>query len=294
MKTACLPPVARTPSEVRAEVAAWRADGLSVALVPTMGSLHAGHLALVRRAAELADRVVVSIFVNPAQFAPHEDYDSYPRHFENDRAGLAAEGKTHLIYYPGTADMYPEGFATRVSVSGVSEGLCATSRPHFFDGVALVVAKLLNQCRPDVALFGEKDFQQLQVIRRLVADLDLGVRIEGVPIVREADGLALSSRNAYLDQAERARAPALHRALTRAAARIAAGEDVLTCCREAADEMLAAGFAAVDYLEVRREADLSPILGRRDPARPQSPARVLAAARLGTTRLIDNLPVEPA
>ncbi|SDG77931.1 pantoate--beta-alanine ligase [Roseospirillum parvum] len=292
MKSTALPPVARSPGELRAEVAALRAAGASVALVPTMGSLHAGHLALVRRAAEMADKVVVSIFVNPTQFAPHEDFDSYPRHFENDRASLAAEGLTHLVYYPGVGDMYPEGFATQVSVSGVSEGLCATTRPHFFDGVALVVAKLLNQCRPDVALFGEKDFQQLQVIRRLVADLDIGVRIEGVPIVREPDGLALSSRNAYLTEEQRARAAHLPRVLARVAGRVAMGEDVGIACREGIDELFEAGFDKVDYLEVRREADLSPVLGRRAPDQTHRPARVLAAAHLGRTRLIDNMPVQ--
>ncbi|HVV93297.1 MAG TPA: pantoate--beta-alanine ligase [Hyphomicrobiales bacterium] len=276
------PDIANATRALQARVAAWRATGESVALVPTMGALHDGHLALVDAAAKAARRVVVSIFVNPTQFAPNEDFSRYPRTFDADRAKLAAK-PVDLIWAPSVEEMYPAGFATRIVPAGPAEGLESVTRPHFFAGVATVVAKLLLQVRPDVALFGEKDFQQLRVIERLVADLDIPVRIEGVPIVREADGLALSSRNAYLAPAERAAAPALHRALAAAAAAIEGGAAAETALAEARQTIAAAGFV-VDYVELRDAATLAaPAAGR--------PRRLLAAAKLGATRLIDNVAV---
>ncbi|HRQ83025.1 MAG TPA: pantoate--beta-alanine ligase, partial [Azospirillaceae bacterium] len=208
--------VSRTVADLRAQVAAWKAAGLRVALVPTMGALHDGHLSLVRRGRELADRVIASVFVNPTQFAPHEDLASYPRDEAGDAAKLASAG-CDLLYAPSVAEMYPAGFATAMSMTGPAEGLCGAFRPQMFGGVALVVTKLFIQAAPDVAVFGEKDYQQLQVIRRFVRDLDIPVRVEGVPTAREPDGLALSSRNAYLSADERARAPELNAALRQAA-----------------------------------------------------------------------------
>lgn len=280
-------PVLRNVADLRAQVAAWRAAGQTVALVPTMGALHDGHLALVRRGRELADHVIASVFVNPTQFAPHEDFDRYPRDEAGDAAKLASAGCAAL-YAPSVRGMYPEGFATAISVGGPSEGLCGTFRPQMFGGVALVVTKLFLQALPDVAVFGEKDYQQLMVIRRFTRDLDIPVRVEGLPTVREADGLALSSRNAYLSADERARAPELNRALTAAAAALSAGallEDVLTAARARIAE---AGFGTIDYVELRDADTLAPI------TRVERPARLLAAAWLGKARLIDNVPVLPA
>ncbi|SBW12349.1 pantothenate synthetase [uncultured Alphaproteobacteria bacterium] len=280
-------PVTHRVADLRARVAAWRKDGLRVALVPTMGALHQGHLALVRRALELADRVVVSVFVNPIQFGPNEDFDAYPRTLDADRALLATVGAS-LAFAPSVAEMYPEGFSTAVTVSGVSEGLCGGSRPGHFSGVATVVTKLLLQTLPDVACFGEKDYQQVQVIRRFVRDLDIPVEIVGVPTVREADGLARSSRNAYLTPEERAAAPNLHRTLQDTAAAIRTGSAVDAALEAGKRALLAAGFAAVDYLELRAAEGLAPL------AALDRPARLLVAARLGKTRLIDNIPVEGA
>lgn len=280
-------PVTHRVADLRARVAAWRKDGLRVALVPTMGALHQGHLALVRRALELADRVVVSVFVNPIQFGPNEDFDAYPRTLDADRALLATVGAS-LAFAPSVAEMYPEGFSTAVTVSGVSEGLCGGSRPGHFSGVATVVTKLLLQTLPDVACFGEKDYQQVQVIRRFVRDLDIPVEIVGVPTVREADGLARSSRNAYLTPEERAAAPNLHRTLQDTAAAIRAGSAVDAALEAGKRALLAAGFAAVDYLELRAAEGLAPL------AALDRPARLLVAARLGKTRLIDNIPVKGA
>ena len=282
---------ARTVGDLRQAVAAWRGEGHSVGLVPTMGGLHDGHLSLVRRARAESDRTVATVFVNPRQFAPDEDFADYPRREAADAALLAAEG-ADLMFAPPREEMYPDGFTTTVSVPDLSQGLCAESRPHFFDGVATVVAKLLIQCLPDAAYFGEKDYQQLQVIRRLARDLDLPVRIEGVPTVREPDGLALSSRNAYLTDAERRIAPALHRAMAGAVDRLAAGAapaGALAACR---DEILGAGFASVDYVSLADAETLAPLdaldaLGGRA-------ARLLAAAWLGKARLIDNLAVSRA
>jgi pantoate--beta-alanine ligase len=269
---------------LEARTAAWREAGDSIALVPTMGALHAGHLALVDAAATVARRVVVSIFVNPTQFAPTEDFSRYPRTLEADREMLATR-PVDLIWAPGVETMYPDGFATRIVPAGPAEGLESVTRPHFFAGVATVVAKLLLQVRPDVALFGEKDFQQLRVIERVAADLDIPVRIRGVPIVREADGLALSSRNAYLSEAERGAAPALQAALVAAATAIERGAAPDAALAEARRQIAAAGFV-VDYVELRDAATLgAPTAGR--------PRRLLAAAKLGTTRLIDNVPIAP-
>lgn len=277
----------RTVREVaglRSAVAAWRGAGERVALVPTMGALHAGHLALIETARRHADRIVASIFVNPKQFGPSEDLDLYPRQEAADAAMLADVG-CDLLWAPSAALMYPAGFATSLAVAGVSDRWDGAARPGHFDGVATVVLKLFNQVAPDVALFGEKDWQQLQVIRRLVADLDLAVALVGVATQRDADGLALSSRNAYLSAEERARAPVLSGALTAAARAIAQGEPAAAALTAAAATLAQAG-CATDYLALVDAETLAP-----DPA-PDRPRRLLAAARLGTTRLIDNVAVE--
>ena len=280
-------PILRSVAALRQQVADWRGAGLRVAFVPTMGALHDGHLSLVEAGLAEADRVLVSIFVNPTQFGPNEDFAAYPRTEEADVAKLESAG-ANAVYAPSVEEMYPQGASTTVHVAGVSEGLCGTFRPGHFDGVATVVSKLLNQAQPDVALFGEKDFQQLQVIRRLARDLDLPVAIRGVATLREADGLAMSSRNAYLGPAERATAPALHRVLTDAAARLQGGAEAGPVLKDGIEAILAAGFGSVDYLELRAAEDLAP-MGRLD-----RPARLIVAARLGRARLIDNIPVNPA
>jgi pantoate--beta-alanine ligase len=279
------PPVKRSLPSLRRALAELRRRNASVALVPTMGALHEGHLSLVRLAQRRARRVVVSIFVNPAQFAPHEDFASYPRALEADLAALAAAG-VDLVWAPGTQTMYPKGFATRVLPEGAATvGLEDRFRPHFFGGVATVVAKLLLQCRPDVAVFGEKDYQQLQVVTALARDLDLPVKIVGGRIVREPDGLAMSSRNAYLDPDERRRAPTLYRVLRDCAARIKRGDplpDSLAAGRAAIER---AGFA-LDYFEARDARSLQPVDAAEGGA-----IRLLVAARIGRTRLIDNVAV---
>ncbi|MGE0157992.1 MAG: pantoate--beta-alanine ligase [Gemmatimonadales bacterium] len=269
---------------LRARVADWRASGETVALVPTMGALHEGHLTLVRTALARAGRAVVTIFVNPTQFAPGEDFASYPRRERADQDLLRAAG-AHLLFMPSVSEMYPAGHATRVSVEGVSQTLEDEFRPGHFDGVATVVAKLLLQALPDVALFGEKDYQQLLVIRRMVRDLDIPVHVEGVATVREPDGLALSSRNAYLTAEERRIAPALHRAIRAVAQGVEAGASPEGECALARDALLREGFREVDYVAVRDAETLEPVA---DASRP---ARVLAAARLGRARLIDNVAV---
>jgi pantoate--beta-alanine ligase len=276
----------RRPKVVRTLKALDRATGefatATVALVPTMGALHAGHLSLVRLARRHAARVIVSIFVNPAQFAPHEDLATYPRTWAADTAGLANEG-VDLIWAPSVGVMYPDGFATRVVPDGPAKvGLEDAFRPHFFAGVATVVAKLFLQCRPHVAIFGEKDFQQLKVVTRLARDFDLRLKVIGAPIVREPDGLAMSSRNAYLTLAERAVAPVLHRTLKSCARRISAGSSLARVLADGRKAITAAGFA-LDYLEARNADTLAPVRGRAD-----GPIRLLVAARLGKTRLIDN------
>ncbi len=283
--TLALPPVARRVAELREQVDTWRKAGLTVALVPTMGALHEGHLTLVRAAMSHADKVVVSIFVNPIQFGPNEDFDAYPRTLDADRAALATVGAA-LVYAPTAGEMYPQGFSTAITVSGVSAGLCGDLRPGHFSGVATVVTKFLLQAMPDVAAFGEKDYQQLQVIRRLVRDLDIPVTIVGVPTVREADGLARSSRNAYLSPDDRAIAPALHRTLQDTAVAIRAGAAVDAALEAGKRAILAAGFASIDYLELRAADGLAPL------SELDRPARMLVAAYLGKTRLIDNIAVE--
>lgn len=265
-------------------VAALRADGGRIAFVPTMGALHAGHISLIREAAARADHVIASIFVNPTQFGPNEDLAAYPRQEAADAAMLEAEDVA-ILWAPTVAEMYPTGFATSISVSGVSEGLCGANRPGHFDGVATVVCKLFQQVRPDIALFGEKDYQQLAVIRRMVADLDLPVEIVGVPTARAEDGLALSSRNAYLSADERDRAVELPRALHEAAAALSRGEDADAVLAHARTRLTDAGFAPIDYVELCDAGSLRPV------RMLDAPARLLAAARLGKTRLIDNISV---
>jgi len=259
--------------------------GGTIALVPTMGALHGGHVALLREGKRAADHLVASIFVNPKQFGPNEDLGLYPRREAADAEMLEREGCA-ILWAPEAGTMYPENYATSISVSGVSEGLDGAARPGHFAGVATVVTKLFNQVQPDVALFGEKDYQQLAVIRRLAADLDLGVRIIGVPTQRDVDGLAFSSRNAHLSKEERLAARALPRALVEAAQAIRDGGDVDAALAQARQTLAAAGFGAIDYVELCDPETLRPIRV------PNGPARLLAAAKLGKTRLIDNLVVD--
>ena len=277
-----------TLAELREAVSTLRRAG-PVALVPTMGALHEGHLALMRRAAELAPNVVASIFVNPAQFGPNEDLAKYPRQLAQDKALLEAEGVA-LLWAPTVDQVYPEGFATSVSVKGVSDGLEGHWRPGHFAGVATVVAKLFNQVQPDFAVFGEKDWQQLAVIRRMARDLDLVLpdvsRIVGLETVRETDGLAMSSRNRYLSAEERAAAAMLPRAMRAAIVAIGAGRDVAAALEELERTLLGAGFASVDYATLADAASLEPLTERQP-----EPMRLLVAARIGGTRLIDNMPV---
>jgi pantoate--beta-alanine ligase len=282
------PVIVRTLAALDRATAKFRAAGESIALVPTMGALHAGHLALVRHGLRRADRLVASIFVNPTQFGPREDFASYPRTFDADVAALGANG-VDLVWAPSREIMYPEGFVTRVDVKGPAvTDLEDRFRPHFFGGVATVVTKLFAQCRPDFALFGEKDYQQLKTVIRMAADLDLKVKVIGVATVREKDGLALSSRNAYLSPTERAAAPALYRTLAASAERIAAGEQIARVMSEGSEAIEEAGFA-VDYFEARHANTLV-----RVEAFGNAPVRLLVAARIGKTRLIDNIAVRAA
>jgi len=279
------PRIVRTVSALRRIIKHYRGASETIALVPTMGALHAGHLSLVRLARRRARRVIVSIFVNPAQFAPHEDFGSYPRTFESDLAALA-ELDVELIWAPTVDEMYPAGFATKLVVEGpASVGLEDRFRPHFFAGVATAVAKLLLQARPDVALFGEKDYQQLKVVTRLAKDLDIPVKILGAPTKREKDGLALSSRNVYLSPKERAVAPTLHRVLDDCARALLGGDALEEVLAAGRSSIATAGFS-LDYLEARHAETLEPL-----HSTAEGPIRLLVAARLGTTRLIDNIGV---
>ncbi len=277
--------IARTVDELRLHSDAWRALKRMIAIVPTMGALHEGHLSLIREAHRQADEVIVSIFVNPTQFAPGEDLDAYPRDPEGDLEKLRAAG-VDLVWMPSVQEMYPDGFATTIHVEGPAKaGLEDTFRPGHFDGVATVVAKLFLQSGANVAVFGEKDYQQLLVVRRMAWDLDIPVKVTGAPIIRESDGLAMSSRNAYLSEEERRKAPALWRALNAAAEAILSGTAPDQATREARADLETAGFE-VDYLEARNAQTLAPI---DDPS--SEPVRILGAARLGRTRLIDNIPL---
>ncbi|MGX9145994.1 pantoate--beta-alanine ligase [Mesorhizobium sp. 128a] len=280
------PVVVDTVLALRAVIRDWRRDGLSVALVPTMGALHDGHISLVRAALSTADRCIVSIFVNPAQFAPTEDLDKYPRQLARDLDQLAQAG-AHLAFTPTVSEMYPAGFATRISVGGPSSGLESDFRPTFFEGVAAVVAKLFLQAAPDFAVFGEKDYQQLCVVRQLCRDLDLPVEIVGALTVRDAHGLAMSSRNAYLGEAELDIARQLNIILRRTAAALSAGADEAGATDAAAKALISAGFRKVDYVAARASVTLATWQQDRD-------GRLLAAAWLGTTRLIDNVEIPSA
>ena len=278
------PETIRGIAALRERITGWRAAGLTVGMVPTMGALHEGHLALVREAQIQTDRVVVTLFVNPTQFAPTEDLAAYPRTEESDRRKLAAFG-ADVLFAPTPFEMYPDGFDTRVVVGGPAAGLETDYRPHFFSGVATIVAKLLLAGLPDRAFFGEKDFQQLLVVKQLVRDLNIPTEIVGCPTVRGPDGLALSSRNAYLGPEERAIAPKLHAALHAAADRLRAGEATIEAVTGGRRDLEVAGFK-VDYFELRNAETLAPV---QDVT--AEPLRLLAAARLGSTRLIDNIPV---
>jgi pantoate--beta-alanine ligase len=279
------PPVVETIADLRAQIAAWRTtEPARIGLVPTMGALHEGHLSLVREAKARTGKVVVSIFVNPAQFAPHEDFDRYPRTMEDDLAKLTSTG-ADLVFAPDVNEMYPQGFATAIEVGGPSAGLETDFRPHFFEGVATVVAKLLIAAMPDIAIFGEKDYQQLLVIRRLTADLGLPIQIIGGAIVREPDGLAMSSRNAYLSPDERRIAGRLNAVLKDAASRVRRGEDISSAETGGKTLLLEAGFQSVDYVAIRDAQTLEKIESSSQPA------RILAAAKVGATRLIDNFSV---
>jgi pantoate--beta-alanine ligase len=279
------PVIARTIPALRRALDGFRARRSTIALVPTMGALHDGHLSLVRQAKRRARRVVVSIFVNPTQFAPSEDYGSYPRTWKADIARLKAED-IDLVWHPDVKTMYPERFATRILTEGpATAGLEDRFRPHFFGGVATVVGKLFTQCRPDFAIFGEKDFQQLRVVTRMASDLDLGVKVIGSRTVRERDGLAMSSRNIYLSPQERAAAPVLFQAMKQCAQRLRAGEDVQAVMAGGLEMISNVGFA-VDYFEVRHAETLA-----RVASSAERPLRILVAAKIGKTRLIDNMAV---
>ncbi len=275
--------VVRTVAELRNRTRAWRARGEEVAIVPTMGALHDGHLELVRQGKTRARRSVVSIFVNPTQFAPNEDFDKYPRTFDED-CRLLTETGADLVWAPIVKEMYPDGFATHVAPGGAAEGLESEPRPHFFGGVTTVCCKLFNQSLADYGMFGEKDYQQLAVIKQMVRDLNMPIEIIGVPTVREADGLAMSSRNRYLAPEERRIAPVIHEVIRDLAAALGRGADPSAESSKAAARLVAAGFKAVDYVAVRDAVTL------KEPA-PGRPRRVLAAAWLGATRLIDNVAV---
>ncbi|MBX9617390.1 MAG: pantoate--beta-alanine ligase [Caulobacteraceae bacterium] len=279
-------PIARTVKELRRVVHDWRRQGFTVGFVPTMGALHEGHLTLVREAGQRADKVVASVFINPTQFAAHEDLGTYPRQEARDAALLGGAGCA-LLFAPDAGEMYPDGFATTVSVAGPSQGLETDFRPHFFGGVAVVVAKLLNQVQADVAVFGEKDYQQLMVVRRLARDLDIPTAIVGAPTERDGHGLALSSRNAYLSESQLEIARRLNGVLAEAAMKAADHRPLPAVERDAYSALLKAGFDRIDYVAVRRADDL----GAFANSVVDGPARILAAAWIGKTRLIDNMAV---
>jgi pantoate--beta-alanine ligase len=281
-----LPPVVRTTKELREAVRRWRNGGRTIALVPTMGSLHEGHLSLVRLAKKRAKRVVVSIFVNPTQFGPNEDFDAYPRDEAGDLEKLAGV-KADLVYAPPVTEIYPDDFSTRVEVIGLTSGLEGASRPRHFAGVTTVVAKLFLQSLPDIAVFGEKDYQQLLVVRQMARDLDMPIQVVGGEVVREPDGLAMSSRNVYLKVAERELAPRFHSVLEEVAKDLSEGRPVHEATFLGRDWLEGAGFK-VDYLEVRTANALTPV-GQH----VVEPARLLGAVYLGRVRLIDNVPVNP-
>ncbi|MBL6932339.1 MAG: pantoate--beta-alanine ligase [Rhodospirillales bacterium] len=274
----------RTVDELRKIVRGWRAEGLSMGLVPTMGALHAGHMALAARSLETTDRTIATLFVNPKQFGEGEDLESYPRDEQTDSDKLGQAG-VHLLFAPDVDQMYPANFSTGVSVGGLGDVLEGTYRPGFFDGVATVVSKLLNQAGADRAFFGEKDYQQLQVITRMARDLNIPTVIEGVATIREEDGLALSSRNVYLSAEERRAAPVLYQTLMQVASRVKAGDDIIELENWGREQVLAVGFSSVDYLSVH-DAETLEAFGERS-----RPGRVLVAAKLGRARLIDNVPV---
>ena len=276
--------VVRDVASLRAKVREWRRQDETVGLIPTMGALHDGHLALVKAALDSCDHAVTTIFVNPTQFAPNEDFEAYPRDEADDLSKLQALS-ADVAFVPPVEEMYADGFSTSVAVSGLTEGLCGATRPHFFGGVATVVSKLLLQAMPDKAFFGEKDYQQLQVVTRMARDLDIPVEIVGVPTVREADGLAMSSRNWYLSPEERAAAPALYKVLCDIAAKLSAGQTSAAAITKGRTVLEAAGFGPIDYIEVCDASSLEPL------ETADRPARVLAAAHLGRTRLIDNVAV---
>ena len=282
---ATAPKILRSVPSLRRALEPYRKAGATIALVPTMGALHRGHMALIREAGRRAKRVVVSIFVNPTQFAPHEDFASYPRSFATDIKALRAEN-VDVVWAPAMEAMYPDGFATRLAPEGPAKsGLEDKYRPHFFGGVATVVAKLFTQVSPDFAFFGQKDYQQLRVVTQIAKDFDLPVKVIGVPTVRESDGLALSSRNVYLSSAERAVAPMLYKVLKGCASRIKSGEKIDRVLNVGRIEVDLAGFG-LDYLEARHALTLAPVVSLKE-----GPVRLLIAARLGKTRLIDNVAV---
>jgi pantoate--beta-alanine ligase len=275
-------PIVEDVQSLRQQIVLWRVQGLRIGLVPTMGALHVGHLSLIAKAKAHADKIVASIFVNPLQFGVGEDFTHYPRTLVQDAAALAQQG-CDMLYAPNLHSMYPEGFATSVRVERLAQGLCSIARPGHFEGVATVVTKLLIQAQADIAVFGEKDYQQLLIIKQLARDLDLPTQIIAAPLMRDVDGLALSSRNAYLSPEQRAIARHLPNSLGQAAHALQAGEDVAEVCTRAHTFLLNAGFDSVDYFELRAADDLTPLQNLNRPA------RLLAAARLGSTRLLDNL-----
>ena len=279
-------PAVRTIADLRAQVHQWRAQGLRIGFAPTMGALHAGHLSLVSAARARCDKVIVSIFVNPTQFGPNEDFDAYPRNENADLEKLASV-QTDLAYLPAVAEMYPPGSLTTVNVSGITEGLCGAARPGHFQGVTTVVTKLLLQVMPDAAFFGEKDYQQLKTITRMARDLDIACEIIGVPTVREADGLALSSRNVYLSPTQRQQALCLPHTLNAVAQKLRDGSPAAGHLEWAQKELLRGGFDGVDYLELCDAENL-----QRLPHVGSAPARLIVAARIGKTRLIDNIPAK--